>query len=92
MHLSKTEYEVLRLLVEGDGKVLTHQELLETVWGSARANPVQYLRVVIRALRRKIDGDPERPGHILTEPRVGYRLRVSAPGVAARSATRKRTA
>jgi two-component system KDP operon response regulator KdpE len=69
------EYELLRLLVAHAGKVLTHRMLLREVWGTD--TDVQYLRIYIRALRQKIEPDPERPTHIMTETGVGYRLRVS---------------
>jgi two-component system, OmpR family, KDP operon response regulator KdpE len=72
---SPREYAVLRLLVQHAGKVLTHGMILREVWG-ANAD-VQYLRIYIRALRQKIEPDPERPTHILTETGVGYRLRVN---------------
>jgi len=65
---------VLRLLVAHAGKVLTHRFLMSKVWGSE--TDVQYLRVYIRALRQKIEPDPKRPQHILTETGIGYRLRV----------------
>jgi two-component system KDP operon response regulator KdpE len=71
---SPREYDLLRLLVRHDGKVLTHRRILREVWGSD--SDVQYLRIYIRALRQKIEPDPERPTHILTETGVGYRLRV----------------
>jgi two-component system KDP operon response regulator KdpE len=71
---SPREYEVLRLLVAHAGKVLTHRFLLSKVWGGD--TDVQYLRIYIRALRQKIEPDPERPQHILTETGIGYRLRV----------------
>jgi two-component system, OmpR family, KDP operon response regulator KdpE len=71
--LSPREYEVLRLMVAHAGKVLTHRFMLGTIWGSDA--DVQYLRIYIRALRQKIEADPERPTHILTETGVGYRLR-----------------
>ncbi|WP_428485479.1 response regulator [Rhodopila sp.] len=71
---SPREYGVLRLLVQHAGKVLTHKMILRDVWGSE--TDVQYLRIYIRALRQKIEPDPERPSHILTETGVGYRLRV----------------
>jgi two-component system, OmpR family, KDP operon response regulator KdpE len=71
------EYELLRLLVAHAGKVLTHRMLLREVWGTD--TDVQYLRIYIRALRQKIEPDPERPTYILTETGVGYRLRVSEP-------------
>jgi two-component system, OmpR family, KDP operon response regulator KdpE len=70
---SPREYEVLRLLVAHAGKVLTHRFMLHEVWGGDV--DVQYLRIYIRALRQKIEVDPERPVHILTETGVGYRLR-----------------
>ncbi len=71
---SPREYDILRLLVAHAGKVLTHRFLLREVWGGDV--DVQYLRIYIRALRQKIELDPERPVHILTETGVGYRLRV----------------
>jgi two-component system KDP operon response regulator KdpE len=71
--LSPREFDVLRLMVAHAGKVLTHRFMLEEVWGADA--DVQYLRVCIRALRQKIEADPERPTHILTETGVGYRLR-----------------
>jgi len=72
--LSPREYDLLRLLVAHAGKVLTHKFILQQVWGSE--TDVQYLRIYIRALRHKIETEPERPQHILTEQGVGYRLRV----------------
>ena len=71
--LSPREYEVLRLMVAHAGKVLTHDFMLQQIWGSDAH--VQNLRIYIGALRRKIEEDPERPTHILTETGVGYRLR-----------------
>lgn len=71
--LSPREYEVLRLLVAHAGKVLTHRFMLREIWGGEA--DVQYLRIYIRALRQKIEADPARPRHILTETGVGYRLR-----------------
>lgn len=72
--LSPREYDLLRLLTAHAGKVLTHKFILKEVWGGE--TDVQYLRIYIRQLRRKIESDPERPQHILTETGVGYRLRV----------------
>jgi two-component system, OmpR family, KDP operon response regulator KdpE len=71
--LSPREYEVLRLMVAHAGKVLTHDFMLQEIWGSDAH--VQNLRIYIGALRRKIEEDPERPTHILTVTGVGYRLR-----------------
>lgn len=75
VRFSRREYELLRLLVAHAGKVLTHKQILHEVWGGD--TDVQYLRVYIRALRQKIEADPERPVHILTETGVGYRLRAA---------------
>lgn len=71
--LSPREYDLLRLLVAHAGKVLTHRFILKEVWGTD--TDVQYLRIYIRQLRQKIEAEPERPLHILTETGVGYRLR-----------------
>jgi two-component system, OmpR family, KDP operon response regulator KdpE len=72
--LSPKEYDLLRLLVQHAGKVLTHRFLLERLWDPY--TDAQYLRVYVRQLRQKIETDPERPRHILTETGIGYRLRV----------------
>jgi len=74
--LSPKEFELLRHLVTHAGKVLTHRQLLREVWGPAQAEEVQYLRVFIRGLRQKLEPDPTRPTHILTELGVGYRLQL----------------
>jgi two-component system KDP operon response regulator KdpE len=74
--LSPKEFELLRHLVAHAGKVLTHRYLLREVWGPAHAEEVQYLRVFIRGLRQKLEDDPTRPKHILTELGVGYRLQL----------------
>lgn len=70
---SPREYDLLRLLVRHAGKVLTHKFILREVWGSE--TEIQYLRIYIRALRQKIEDDPERPRYLLTETGVGYRLK-----------------
>ena len=75
--LTPTEYELLRLLVQNAGKVLTHRQLLRQVWGPGYEPDQHLLRVNISNLRRKIEPDPARPRYIITEPGVGYRLRVS---------------
>jgi two-component system KDP operon response regulator KdpE len=74
--LSPKEFDLLRHLVMHAGKVLTHRHLLREVWGPAQADEVQYLRVFIRGLRQKLEPDPTRPTHILTELGVGYRLQL----------------
>jgi len=71
--LSPKEYELLRMLVQHAGKVLTHKFLLSQLWSDL--TDAQYLRVYVRQLRQKIEADPERPHYILTETGIGYRLR-----------------
>jgi two-component system KDP operon response regulator KdpE len=73
VRLSSKEYELFRLLVQHAGKVLTHRFLLVELWDGL-TDP-QYLRVHVRQLRQKIEGDPEQPQYILTETGIGYRLR-----------------
>jgi len=72
--LTPKEYDILRMLIAHAGKVLTHRMLMTEIWGGD--TDVQYLRIYIRQLRQKIEADPERPQHILTETGVGYRLRM----------------
>jgi two-component system KDP operon response regulator KdpE len=73
--LTPTEYELLRVLVQNAGRVITHHQLLKQVWGLAYEAEAHILRVNMSNLRRKIEPDPTRPHYILTEPGVGYRLR-----------------
>ena len=72
--LTPTEYDILCALVRHAGKVLTHRQLLHTVWGVAYEGEVHMLRVNVSNLRRKIEPDPARPTYVLTEPGVGYRF------------------
>ena len=73
-HTSKAIlYDLLCILIQHAGKVLTHRFLMRELWDET-TDP-QYLRVYVRQLRRKIEADPERPQHILTETGIGYRLR-----------------
>ena len=74
VHLSPREYDLLAQLAEGDGRVVTHRQLLTAVWGPANAHDVQYLRVFIGHLRQKLEADPTTPRHIVTEAGVGYRF------------------
>jgi two-component system, OmpR family, KDP operon response regulator KdpE len=74
--LTPTEYDLLRILLQNVGKVLTHQHLLRQIWGTAYESEMHLLRVNISNLRRKIEPDPSRPHYLLTEPGVGYRLRM----------------
>ncbi len=72
--LTATEYRLLSLLAQHEGKVLTHQYLLREVWGPGYISQSQYLRVFIAQLRKKIETDANRPEHIITESGVGYRF------------------
>jgi len=78
VHLTRTEWELLRVLVAHAGRTLTHRELFTAVWGNSFGDAQQYLRVHIRSLRRKIEPDPVRPRYIITELGVGYRLEPTA--------------
>jgi two-component system KDP operon response regulator KdpE len=73
--LTPTEYSILRTLVNHAGKVLTHQQLINEVWGGNYEVNAHLLRVNVSNLRRKIESNPLQPCHILTEPGVGYRFK-----------------
>jgi two-component system KDP operon response regulator KdpE len=73
--LTPTEYDILRVLIQHAGKVLTHQQLIRLVWGNAHEADAHLLRVNISNLRRKIETDPARPHFLVTESGVGYRLK-----------------
>ena len=79
VHLSPKEYNLLRFLVGHAGKVVTHQQLLKEVWGPAHLEDVQYLRVLMRQLRQKIEPDNGGARLLITEPGVGYRLLAQVP-------------
>ena len=72
IHLTPTEYEILKTLATHAGKVLTHTMLLQKVWGSGQPQDFAKLRVFMNQLRRKIEDDPAQPRYIVTEPGVGY--------------------
>jgi two-component system, OmpR family, KDP operon response regulator KdpE len=76
VRLTRTEYRLLALLVKHAGKVLTHRQLLKDVWGPGSVNESHYLRVYMGQLRHKLEQDPARPRHLVTEIGVGYRLKV----------------
>ncbi len=75
VRLTRTEYKLLALLVQHAGKVLTHRQLLKDVWGPGSVGESHYLRVYMGQLRHKLEADPARPRHLVTEIGVGYRLR-----------------
>jgi DNA-binding response OmpR family regulator len=75
VHLTPKEYAVLALLAAHPGRVITHGQLLRTAWGPAQEGQTEYLRVVMRALRQKLERDPSSPELLINEPGVGYRLR-----------------
>jgi len=74
IRLSPREYDLLAALMEGNGRVMTHRQLLTAVWGPANVDDVQYLRVFMGHLRQKLEADPASPRHLITEPGVGYRF------------------
>ena len=74
VRLSPKEYELLARLAEGDGRVLTHRQLLTAIWGPAHVDDLPYLRVLVGQLRQKIEVEPASPKRVLTEPGVGYRF------------------
>jgi two-component system KDP operon response regulator KdpE len=72
--LTSTEYNLLVLLAKNQGRVLTHQYLLKSIWGPGAQTETQYLRVFIAQLRKKLEKDPNKPQHFITESGVGYRF------------------
>ncbi|MBI4218958.1 MAG: response regulator transcription factor [Chloroflexi bacterium] len=74
VHLTRTEYDLLRMMASNANKVLTHRQLLQSVWGPEYGEETEYLRTFVKQLRRKLEADPSRPKYILTEPGVGYRF------------------
>jgi two-component system, OmpR family, KDP operon response regulator KdpE len=78
VRLTPKEFELLRYLVAHANKVVPHRELLQAVWGPDYGDQVDYLRVFVNQLRKKIEANPSNPVHVLTEPWVGYRLQLAA--------------
>ena len=74
VHLTPHEFELLRVMAQNEGKLLTHKTILHEVWGPAYQRESSYLHVYVSQLRRKLEPDPTRPSYILTEPGAGYRL------------------
>jgi len=78
VHLSPTEYRLLAFLVSNAGKVLTHRQILQHVWGQGYLDRDHYVRIHMSHLRQKLEVDPAQPRHLLTETAVGYRLVIDA--------------
>jgi two-component system, OmpR family, KDP operon response regulator KdpE len=76
LHLSKKEWELLGFMARRPDHVLTHKQILKDVWGPAHVNDTAYLRVYIKQLRQKLEPDPSSPAIIVTDPGVGYRLKI----------------
>jgi len=76
VHLTKTEWGVLELLVRNRGRLVSQKQLLREVWGPTYETETHYLRVYLAQLRRKLEREPARPRHLLTEPGMGYRFEV----------------
>lgn len=74
IHLTPTEWHLLEILVSHPGRLITHRQLLEEVWGVSRSNKTNYLRVYVAQLRRKLEADPSHPRHLITEAGMGYRF------------------
>jgi two-component system KDP operon response regulator KdpE len=72
--LTPTEYEIMKLMIQHAGRVLTHKQLLKAVWGNSCSEDTHYIRIYMGQLRRKIELDPAQPRYIVTESGVGYRL------------------
>jgi two-component system, OmpR family, KDP operon response regulator KdpE len=75
IHLTPIEFDLLRVLARYRGKLVTHRELLQTVWGPSYGEETHYLRVHFAHIRSKVEPDPSRPRYVITDPGVGYRLR-----------------
>ena len=78
VHLTAKEFKLLHYLVEHAGEVVSHRRLLQAVWGPDYGNEVEYLRVFINQVRKKIEPDPQNPRYLLTEPSMGYRLAMTS--------------
>ena len=78
VHLTAKEFKVLHCLAEHAGEVVSHRRLLQAVWGPDYGTEVEYLRVFINQVRKKIEPDPRNPRYLMTEPSIGYRLALKA--------------
>jgi len=84
IHLSPKNFDLLAFMMKNADVLLTHVKLLRSVWGLEYGGELEYLRTYIRALRKKIEKNPANPDYIVSEPCIGYRIRIPA-GVAAQS-------
>jgi two-component system KDP operon response regulator KdpE len=75
VHLTPIEFDLVRVLAQHRGRLVTHRQLLREVWGPEYGGETHYLRVHVAHIRRKLEADPSRPRYVITEPGVGYRLR-----------------
>jgi two-component system KDP operon response regulator KdpE len=75
VHLTPIEFDLLRVLAQHQGRLVTHRQLLREVWGPEYGEETHYLRVHVAHIRAKLERDPSRPRSLITEPGVGYRLR-----------------
>ena len=75
VHLTPIEFDLIRVLAQHHGRLVTHRQLLQEVWGPEYGQETHYLRVHVAHIRAKLEPDPSRPQYLLTEPGVGYRLR-----------------
>jgi two-component system, OmpR family, KDP operon response regulator KdpE len=75
VHLTPIEFDLMRILAEHQGRLVTHRQLLHEVWGPGFENETHYLRVHVAHIRSKVEPDPSRPRYVVTEPGVGYRMR-----------------
>jgi two-component system KDP operon response regulator KdpE len=80
VHLTPIEFDLVRVLAQQGGRLVTHRQLLRDVWGPAYGDETHYLRVHVAHIRAKLEADPARPEYLITEPGVGYRLREPDPG------------
>lgn len=79
VHLTPTEWHLLEVLVRSPGRLISQRQLLQAVWGPQYETETNYLRVYLAQLRRKLEDDPSRPAHLITEPGMGYRFEPGDP-------------
>jgi two-component system KDP operon response regulator KdpE len=77
VHLTPTEWQLLQALVRYPGRLVSQRQLLQEVWGPTFVDQTHYLRQYVKALRQKLEDDPTRPRHLITEPGMGYRFQPS---------------